>query len=197
LHDNADSFRVSAGKGRTQGGSGHGVLARLGGEGYTVLPFYNPLETRFMAASVETRADYGHFLKIPTRWRDNDVYQHVNNVVYYSFFDTVINEYLIREGGLDFEAGSVVGLAIETQCSFHKPIQFPQAVDAGLRVGKLGNSSVRYEVGLFIEDDEDCAASGYFVHVFVQRSGNRPTPIPPKLRACMERLLTDNLGENA
>lgn len=139
----------------------------------------------------EQRSAYKHFLKIPTRWKDNDVYQHVNNVVYYSFFDTVINEYLIREGGLDFEHGETVGLAIETQCAFHKPIQFPQVVEAGLRVGKLGNSSVRYEVGLFIEGDEDCAAHGHFVHVFVQRPENKPTPIPDQLRACMERLLPD------
>jgi acyl-CoA thioester hydrolase len=145
----------------------------------------------------QPRSSYKHFLKIPTRWRDNDVYQHVNNVVYYSFFDTVINEYLIKEGGLDFEHGDVVGLAIETQCAFHKQIQFPQVVDAGLRVGKLGNSSVRYEVGLFIEGDEECAASGYFVHVFVERPENKPTPIPPKLRACMERLLTDDSGGDA
>ena len=98
---------------------------------------------------------------------------------------------MIREGGLDFEHGDIVGLAIETHCAFHKPIQFPQVIDAGLRVGKLGNSSVRYEVGLFIEDDEDCAANGHFVHVFVQRPENKPTPIPPDLRACMERLVTD------
>lgn len=140
----------------------------------------------------EPRSAYKHFLKIPTRWKDNDVYQHVNNVVYYSFFDTVINEYLIREGGLDFEHGNIVGLAIETHCSFHKPIQFPQVVDAGLRVGKLGNSSVRYEVGLFVEGDEDCAADGHFVHVFVERPENKPTPIPPNLRACMERLISDS-----
>ena len=136
-----------------------------------------------------TRRDFGHFLRIPTRWHDNDVYQHVNNTIYYSFFDTVINDYLIREGGLDFEHGEVVGLAIETHCQFKKSIQFPQAVDAGLRIGKLGNSSVRYEVGIFIEGDQDLAAFGHFVHVFVSRPGNRPTPIPPSLRAAMNRLL--------
>lgn len=137
----------------------------------------------------ETRADFRHFLRIPTRWHDNDVYQHVNNVIYYSFFDTVINEYLMREGGLDYENGSVVGLAIETHCQFHKSIKFPQAVDAGLRIGKLGTSSVRYEVGIFIEGDGECAANGHFVHVFVTRPDNRPTPIPPRLRDAMARLL--------
>lgn len=138
---------------------------------------------------IETRADYKHFLRIPTRWFDNDVYQHVNNTVYYSFFDTVINEYLIREGGLDFAHGEIVGLAIETHCEFKKSIAFPQAIDAGLRVGKLGNSSVRYEVGLFIEGDAECAAWGHFVHVFVTRPGNRPTPIPARMREAMSRLL--------
>ena len=150
-----------------------------------------------MANGPEKRTNYKHFLTIPTRWRDNDVYHHVNNAVYYAMFDTVIGEYLMREGGLDYENGEIVGLAIETGCAFHKPIQFPQVVDAGLRVGKLGNSSVRYEVGLFIEGDEDCAANGHFVHVFVDRDETKPTSIPPQLRACMERLLVDNTGETA
>ena len=97
----------------------------------------------------EKRENYPHFLAIPTRWMDNDVYGHVNNVVYYSYFDTVINDYLMAEGGLDFSAGDVVGIAVETMCQFHKSLAFPDLVDAGLRVGKLGNSSVRYEIGLF------------------------------------------------
>jgi acyl-CoA thioester hydrolase len=142
-----------------------------------------------MPEPTETRAAYKHFLRIPTRWKDNDVYRHVNNTEYYSYFDTVINEYLIRAGGLDYEHGEVVGLAIETRCEFHKPIKFPQVIEAGLRVGKLGTSSVRYEVGIFIEGDSDCAAHGHFVHVFVRRPDNKPTPIPPPLRAAMERLL--------
>ena len=142
-----------------------------------------------MADSAPTRADYKHFLRIPTRWHDNDVYQHVNNIIYYSFFDTVINEYLMREGGLDYEHGAIVGLAIETHCQFKKSIKFPQAIDAGLRIGKLGNSSVRYEVGIFIEGDDDCAAFGHFVHVFVTRPENKPTPIPPRLRDAMARLV--------
>ncbi|MBL8642514.1 MAG: acyl-CoA thioesterase [Rhodospirillaceae bacterium] len=136
-----------------------------------------------------SRTSYKHFLAIPIRWRDNDVYQHVNNAVYYEYFDTVINDYLVRAGGLDYEHGDVVGLAIETHCVFHKPVKFPQVIDAGLRIGKLGTSSVRYEVGLFIAGDEACAAHGHFVHVFVKRPENRPTPIPPALRAAMEKLL--------
>lgn len=136
-----------------------------------------------------TRQSYKHFLPIQTRWRDNDPYQHVNNAVYYEYFDTVINEYLIRAGGLDYTNGEIVGLAIETHCEFHKPIKFPQVIDAGVRIAKLGNSSVRYEVGLFIAGDDECAAHGHFVHVFVKRPESRPTPIPPPLRAAMEKLL--------
>jgi acyl-CoA thioester hydrolase len=135
------------------------------------------------------RGDYPHVLVIPTRWMDNDIYGHVNNVVYYSFFDTVINDYLVRAGGLDIYAGPVIGLAVETQCRFHRPLAFPDAVDAGLRVGKLGRSSVRYEIGLFRVGDEEPAADGHFVHVFVDRVSRRPTPIPPPLRSALARLL--------
>jgi acyl-CoA thioester hydrolase len=135
------------------------------------------------------RSEYPHFRRIPTRWHDNDVYRHVNNIVYYSFFDTVINGYLMAEGGLDYESSEVVGLAVETHCEFHRAIRFPQVIEAGLRVGRLGNSSVRYEVGIFIEAEEECAAHGHFVHVFVERPANRPVRIPAPLRAALERLL--------
>ncbi len=135
------------------------------------------------------RSDYPHFLAIPTRWMDNDIYGHVNNVTYYSYFDTVVNEYLIREGGLDIHGGTVIGLAVETFCKFHQSLAFPEIVDAGLRVGKLGNSSVRYEIGLFRQGHGEPAAEGHFVHVFVDRDTQKPTPIPPPLRACMERIL--------
>jgi acyl-CoA thioester hydrolase len=137
----------------------------------------------------ERRADYPHFLAVTTRWMDNDLYGHVNNVVYYSFFDTVINQYLIRSGGLDIHAGPAIGLAVETMCRFHRPLTYPEGVDAGLRVGTLGKSSVRYEVGLFRAGDEEPAATGHFVHVFVERESRRPTPIPPGIRAALARLL--------
>ena len=137
----------------------------------------------------ETRTAYRHFLAIPTRWMDNDIYGHVNNVVYYSYFDTVVNEYLIREGGLDIAGGATIGLAIETFCQFHQPLAFPEVVDAGLRVGKLGNSSVRYEIGLFRQGEADPAATGHFVHVFVDRQTRKPTAMPPGIRACLERLV--------
>ena len=134
------------------------------------------------------RADYPHFLAIPTRWMDNDVYGHVNNVVYYSYFDTVINEHLVREGGLDFIDGSVVGYCVESQCRYLAPLAFPDAIDAGLRVAHLGKSSVRYEIALFRRGEAAPAAVGYFVHVFVAREENRPTPIPDSIRACLEGL---------
>jgi acyl-CoA thioester hydrolase len=135
------------------------------------------------------REDFKHSLIIPTRWMDNDVYGHVNNVQYYSFFDTVINEYLINVGGLDIHAGELIGVAVETQCQFLQSIAFPEKIDAALRVSKLGNSSVRYEIGLFKQGEDDAAAFGYFVHVFVNRQTRRPEPIPEKIRAALEKLL--------
>ncbi len=136
------------------------------------------------------RADYPHVLSIPTRWKDNDVYGHVNNVEYYSYFDTVINTWLIREGGLDIHAGAVIGLCAESHCAFTGPLAFPETVDAGLRVGRLGRSSVRYEIGLFGEGSEDPAAEGWFVHVFVDRATRRSAgAMPERLRDALERLV--------
>jgi acyl-CoA thioester hydrolase len=139
-------------------------------------------------APVGTRAEYPHFLPIPTRWMDNDLYGHVNNVVYYSYFDTVVNRYLIDPGGLDIHKGTVVGIVAETQCRFFKSFTYPELVDAGLRVGRLGNSSVRYEIGLFGEEDT-ARAEGHFVHVFVDRASNKPVPIPPGIRAALQRIV--------
>lgn len=134
------------------------------------------------------RTAYPHFLPIATRWMDNDVYGHVNNVVYYSYFDTVVNEYLIRTGVLDFEHGATIGLVVETQCSYFAPLVFPERVEAGLRVTRLGTSSVRYEVGLFKEGDAQPAAQGHFVHVYVDRVTRRPVNLPADLRAALEPL---------
>lgn len=139
-----------------------------------------------------TRAAYRHFLAIPTRWMDNDTYGHVNNVVYYSYFDTVINAYLIRQGGLDIRDGLVIGLAIETFCQFHASLSFPEVIDAGLRVARLGRSSVRYEIGLFREGQQAPAATGHFVHVFVERASQRPVSIPGTIRAALAALLVED-----
>ena len=136
-----------------------------------------------------TRGDFPHVRAISTRWKDNDVYGHVNNVEYYSFFDTVINAWLIAEGGLDIHGGDVIGVCAESHCAFHAPLAFPRPVDAGLRVGKLGRSSVRYELALFGADATGPAATGWFVHVFVDRASRRPVDaLPPGLRAALERL---------
>jgi acyl-CoA thioester hydrolase len=136
--------------------------------------------------------DYPHRTTIPTRWKDNDVYGHVNNVEYYSFFDTIINEYLIRAGGLDILHGPVIGLCAESHCAFTAALRFPEPVDAGLRVGKLGTSSVKYEIGLFgrqADGREHAAATGWFVHVFVDRETRRPVPIPDAIRSALEALV--------
>ncbi|MFQ5994299.1 MAG: acyl-CoA thioesterase [Acidiferrobacterales bacterium] len=140
----------------------------------------------------ETRDRFLHFLTIPTRWMDNDIYGHVNNVVYYSYFDTVINEYLIAEGGLDIVNGAVVGVAAESMCQFRRPLAFPDVIEAGLRIGHLGNSSVRYEIGLFVDDSDEAAAVGYFVHVFVTRASGKPTSMPRSIRTALERLQAPN-----
>ena len=136
-----------------------------------------------------TREAYPHHLSIPTRWNDNDVYGHVNNVEYYGYFDTVINDWLIREGGLDIRDGEVIGLCAESHCRYDSALAFPETVLAGLRVSHLGRSSVRYDIGLFGEGSDTPAAEGWFVHVFVARDGRRPVEIPPALRAALERLL--------
>jgi acyl-CoA thioester hydrolase len=138
------------------------------------------------------RIAYPHFLQITTRWMDNDVYGHVNNVVYYSYFDTVVNEYLIRTGVLDVEHGTTIGLVVETQCNYFAPLVFPERVEAGLRVVRLGSTSVRYEVGLFKEGEEQPAAQGHFVHVYVDRATRRPVALPDALRAALEPLVVQS-----
>jgi len=136
----------------------------------------------------ESRSAYRAFAPISTRWMDNDVYGHVNNVVYYSWFDTAVNGYLIAQGALDIHVGTTIGLVVETQCHYFSPIAFPQKVTAGIRVAHVGKSSVRYEVGLFADDEEMCAAKGHFVHVYVGREGRRPTPLPPALLQAVQAL---------
>jgi acyl-CoA thioester hydrolase len=135
------------------------------------------------------RSRYRRFLLIPTRWMDNDAYGHVNNVIYYSYFDTAVNEHLIRAGGLDIEKSKTIGVVVETACRFHKTLSFPDAIEAGLRVSKLGNSSVKYEIGLFRQGDDEPSASGHFVHVWVDRATRRPVTVPKKVRAALELLV--------
>ena len=136
-----------------------------------------------------SRAAYAHVLAIPTRWADNDVYGHVNNVEYYAFFDTVINAWLINEGGLDIHGGAAIGLCAESHCTFKAALAFPEVVDAALRVGRLGRSSVTYEIGLYAQGSDEPAAEGWFVHVFVDRESRRPVEIPAGVRGSLERLV--------
>jgi acyl-CoA thioester hydrolase len=136
----------------------------------------------------EHRSRYAHFTPIATRWMDNDIYGHVNNVVYYAFFDTAINRYLIAEGGLDIAGGATIGLCVESHCQYAAPVGFPDELDAGLRVGHLGRSSVRYELAIFPRGAELAAASGWFVHVFVDRATRTPVSIPEPIRGALERL---------
>ncbi len=138
----------------------------------------------------EARSAYRHFSAVPTRWMDNDLYGHVNNVVYYSWFDTVVNRYLIESGALDIHAGGVIGLVIETHCNYFASLAFPQVVEAGLRVGPLGRSSVRYEIGLFAPGADSTAARGHFIHVYVDRATRRPVELPTALRAALQPLAT-------
>jgi acyl-CoA thioester hydrolase len=131
------------------------------------------------------RTEFPHFIEIPTRWMDNDVYQHVNNVVYYSFFDTAVNRFLIDRGVLDIHTDRIVGLVVDTGCSYFSSISFPDTVHVGLRVTKLGNSSVRYELALYRNDEERPAAAGHFVHVYVDRESNRSVAIPDSVRTVL------------
>jgi acyl-CoA thioester hydrolase len=139
-------------------------------------------------ARPEGREAYRLFRPISSRWMDNDLYGHINNVVYYSFFDTAVNGYLIEAGALDIHAGEVIGLAIETRCNYFAPLAFPQAIEAGLRVAHLGSSSVRYEVGLFAAGEPLSAAAGHFVHVYVDRATRRPVPLPVALSQALSAL---------
>lgn len=128
---------------------------------------------------------YPHHAELTTRWMDNDVYGHVNNVTYYSYFDTVANEYLIQHGGLDIEHSSVIGLVVESGCSYHAPVSYPQRLRAGLRVDRLGNRAVTYGIAIFTDDCDEAVAHGEFVHVFVDRETRTSVPIPDKLRAAL------------
>jgi acyl-CoA thioester hydrolase len=136
-----------------------------------------------------TRSDYKHLVPIQTRWNDNDVYGHVNNVVYYAYFDTIINEVLIHQGKLDIHSGTSIGLCVESQCKYLAPAAYPDRLEGGLRIAKLGRSSIVYELGIFKEGRDEPLAEGRFVHVFVDREGRRPTPLPDSVRAALEPLV--------
>lgn len=135
--------------------------------------------------------DYPYFVPVTTRWMDNDVYGHVNNVTYYSYFDTAANDYLIREGGLDIHHGAVIGLVVESNCRYFAPLEYPQTLRVGVRVDKLGSRSVTYGIAIFVEGSDTAAAQGQFVHVFVDRETRRPATIPEPLRQALGRIVVD------
>ncbi len=141
-----------------------------------------------MRDTPKTKKDFKHFYPITTRWMDNDAYGHVNNVVYYLWFDTVVNQFLISHGTLDIHNGEAIGLVIESHCNYFAPVTFPEPVTAGLCVSKLGNSSVRYEVGIFREDEDQVAAQGHFVHVYVDRLTRKPISMPAATRTLLETI---------
>ncbi len=145
--------------------------------------------TEAARAMPKARGDYKHFSAITTRWADNDAYGHVNNVVYYSWFDTAVNRYLIEAGVLDLQHGTVIGLVVESHCNYFAPLAFPQMVEVGIRVARLGDTSVRYEIGLFASGVSLSAACGHFVHVYVDRQTQRPTPLPPAFIRALQGLL--------
>ena len=141
------------------------------------------------------RADYRHFLEIPTRWGDNDAYAHINNVVYYSYFDTVVSRYLLASGAIDLTSSEVIGVVVVTGCRYLAPISFPDLVTAGLRVTRIGNTSIRYEIGIFRNGEEQASAEGHFIHVYVDRATQtRPTPLPQALREAVAPLLVTLAG---
>lgn len=142
-----------------------------------------------MKPTAKTRSDFHYFIDLGTRWSDNDIYGHVNNVMYYSYFDTTANRYLIDEGGLDIHDGEIIGLVVDSGCSYFAPVAFPDQLEGGLAISKLGNSSVRYEIGIFKKGDVLAVAQGHFVHVFVDRTQRQSTPIPEQMREALARLL--------
>lgn len=144
-----------------------------------------------MRVTPKKRSEFRYFQTITTRWMDNDVYGHVNNVVYYSWFDTVVNQFLIVNGELDIQGGETIGLVVETGCTYFDSVAFPDTVVAGLRVSKLGNSSVGYEVGIFKNEEQSASAQGQFTHVYVDRQTRRPMPLPDSLRALLKTILSD------
>lgn len=137
----------------------------------------------------DTRDRYPHFVTLTTRWSDNDAYRHINNVVYYSFFDTAVNQYMLTERVLDLDGGTTVSLVVDTACTYFSPISYPDCVHCGLRVVHLGSSSVRYEIGVFRNHDPLAAARGHYVHVCCDRVTMKPVPMPAPLKAALGKLM--------
>ena len=143
----------------------------------------------------EVRQRYRYFIDITTRWMDNDAYGHVNNVTYYSYFDTAANRFLIEEGGLDFRESPVIGVAVESKCNFNTPLAYPEDLEVGVRADHIGRRSVRYGIAVFRKGQDEAAAAGYFVHVFVDRKTMEPVPMPKQIRSALERIEASAEGQ--
>jgi acyl-CoA thioester hydrolase len=143
----------------------------------------------------DKKSAYPYFQTMTTRWMDNDSYRHMNNTMYYSFFDTIVNQYLIENDVLDVEKSPMIGLVAETTCRYFKSIGFPSKINVGLRVGHLGNSSIRYEIGLFKDGEDEASAQGHFVHVYVERESGRPTAIPEKMKSVVAPLRPTTMAQ--
>ena len=145
-------------------------------------------DTKTVKPDAPKRSNYAEFLSITTRWHDNDAYGHVNNVVYYGYFDTAVNQYLVQQSALDIQSSDVIGYVVNSQCDYLKAVAFPDAIEAGIRVNRLGNSSVQYGIAIFKAGEPECCAHGSFTHVFVNRETERPAAMPEALRSALERL---------
>ena len=143
-------------------------------------------------AKASSLSDYRYFAPITTRWKDNDIYGHVNNVTYYAYFDTIANQYLIEEGGLNIHGDPTVGFVVNSGCNYYAPIAFPDKLKGGLRVNYLGNSSVEYGIAIFKEDEEIAVADGHFVHVFVDKASNKPVPVPDAIKQALQAILIES-----
>ena len=143
-------------------------------------------------ASPSSKSDYRYFVPITTRWKDNDIYGHVNNVTYYAYFDTIANQYLIEQGGLNIHSDPTVGFVVNSGCNYYAPIAFPDRLEGGLRVNRLGNSSVEYGIAIFKDGEEQAVADGHFVHVFVDKASNKSVPIPSNIKQALEALLVES-----
>jgi acyl-CoA thioester hydrolase len=156
---------------------------------FTVQPGDNTMSEQPKKPSIGRRDAYRYLTAITTRWSDNDIYGHVNNVAYYSYFDSIANHFLIHQGGLDIHGGNMIGLVVSSGCNYHAALAYPDKLEGAMRVNRLGNSSVEYGLAIFREGEQQAAAEGHFTHVFVDRDTRRPVPIPPNIRTALQTLL--------
>ena len=144
-----------------------------------------------MQQNPTNRSDYNYFSKMATRWNDNDIYGHLNNVIYYELFDSAVNKWLIKNNLIDIKNGNNIGLIVQSGCNYYSSFVYPEDIDAGIRVTKIGNSSVRYEVGLFKPNDDLASADGFFIHVYVDRVSNKPINLDYEFKKNLDTIYVD------